>query len=112
VPEEEKIPVRVVVGAANNGGSSAEAKAARVAEPTGTQPTNNQNDIPSAKARVNRADIRLMLRRLVMNDFYAIVSLTPTNDSSTAIIRRKKRRNPYRCGNLGTSLALLYRERG
>jgi hypothetical protein len=40
---------------------------------TGTQPTNNQNDIPIAKASVNRADIRLMLRCVVMNDFYAIV---------------------------------------
>ena len=33
VPEQERIPVRVVVGAANNGGSSGEANAAVVAEP-------------------------------------------------------------------------------
>jgi hypothetical protein len=33
VPGEEQIPVRVVVGAADNVGSSGEAKAARVAEP-------------------------------------------------------------------------------
>ncbi|SRR6266436_6684917 len=33
VPGEEKIPVRVVVGAANNGDSSGEANAAVVAEP-------------------------------------------------------------------------------
>ena len=33
VPGEQKILIRVAVGAANNGGSSGEAKAARVAEP-------------------------------------------------------------------------------
>jgi hypothetical protein len=33
VPGEQKIPVRVVVGAANNGGSSTAANAAVVAEP-------------------------------------------------------------------------------
>ena len=33
VPGEQKVPVRVVVGAADNGGSSGEANAAVVAEP-------------------------------------------------------------------------------
>jgi hypothetical protein len=61
VPGEQKILIRVAVGAANNGGSSGEAKAARVAELLAHNRPITKNGIPIAKASVNRADIRLML---------------------------------------------------
>jgi hypothetical protein len=71
VPGEQKIPVWVVVGAADNGGSPGEANSAVVAE----------HNRPTTKT------ISQLPRHI--NDFYAIVSLTPTTDSSTAIIRPK-----------------------
>jgi hypothetical protein len=86
VAEEEKIPVRVVVEAANNGGSSGEANAAVVAEPLAHNRPTTRTISQLPRPSVDRADVRLMLRRLVMNDFYTIVSLTPTTDTTTAII--------------------------
>jgi hypothetical protein len=86
VAEEEKIPVRVVVEAANNGGSSGEANAAVVAEPLAHNRPTTRTISQLPRPSVDRADVRLMLRRLVMNDFYTIVSLTPTTDTTRAII--------------------------
>jgi hypothetical protein len=86
VAEEEKIPVRVVVEAANNGGSSGEANAAVVAEPLAHNRPTTRTISQLPRPSIDRADVRLMLRRLVMNDFYTIVSLTPTTDTTRAII--------------------------